>query len=266
MRDYDVTGVQTCALPISVFSATYPQANPWQHPWLFRLMTHWGWIDYSEKIADFKKPLMTWFPALPDAEKGGKNYWIEFTVLEADGTRSQLTLRDGGSVQREGARTEGKTRQLQRILIATENAWRNDTPNICEVETDAFVAGTLFSGPSGMVKYITPQFAFLHGLPTLRKSGYRRGKVRYLKTQLRRDAFRCRHAAGQVTYTPPGETRPLLFRTDLWLCPEVPFGVLKMESTIYDKTTGTLLGRRQLIATAVGKLLPTDTDGKDTDE
>ena len=33
-------------LAISVFSVTVPQENPWQHPWLFNLLTQWGWINY----------------------------------------------------------------------------------------------------------------------------------------------------------------------------------------------------------------------------
>jgi hypothetical protein len=34
-------------LAVSVFSASYPLENPWQHPWLFQLMEHWGWIYYG---------------------------------------------------------------------------------------------------------------------------------------------------------------------------------------------------------------------------
>jgi len=256
----------TGLLAISVFSATYPQANPWQHPWLFRLMTHWGWIDYSEKIADFEKPLMTWFPALPDADSEGKDYWIEFTSSEANGTHRRLKLSDAGPLEVDDKRN------VRRISVQGINGRSDESMTTYTIDRDKFTSGAALTelildqaGKSSVAGF-TKAHIFMHGLPQLRSSGYRRDKVRYLKTTLRRDAFRCRHAAGQVTYTPPGEKRPLLFRTDLWLCPEVPFGVLKMESTIYDKTTGTLLGRRQLIATAVGKLLPTDTDGKDTDE
>jgi hypothetical protein len=250
-------------LAISVFSATYPQTNPWQHPWLFRLMTHWGWIDYSEKIADFEKPLMTWFPALPDEENGGDDYWVEFSTMEIDGEESRLQIRDNGLLMVERFKTRGIHVVGRRPSVANTfysidiDAFESGKPPVEMLVFESDISGALglTSGPT-----------FLHGLPTLRKSGYRRGKVRYLKTKLRADAFRCRHAAGQVTYSPPGAKRPLLYRTDLWLCPEVPFGVLKMETTIYDKTTGTLLGRRQLVATAVGKLLPADTDGEDTDE
>jgi hypothetical protein len=34
-------------LLVSAFSVAYPVNNPWQHPWLFKLMERWEWIDYS---------------------------------------------------------------------------------------------------------------------------------------------------------------------------------------------------------------------------
>lgn len=39
----------TCAalLAVSVFSASWANNNPWQHPWLFVLLEQWGWINYS---------------------------------------------------------------------------------------------------------------------------------------------------------------------------------------------------------------------------
>ncbi|MBT4868182.1 MAG: DUF2029 domain-containing protein [Planctomycetaceae bacterium] len=247
----------TGLLAISVFSAAYPQTNPWQHPWLFRLMTHWGWIDYSEKIADFEKPLMTWFPALPDASNEGDDYWIKFVAHEPDGSDRMLRLSDAGRGVIDG-------RNRRRVGFTHSQIQPAIPLLIVDIDIDAFAAGASPTeltperqGESPIIE-LPGSDGFLHGLPTLRKSGYRRGKVRYLKTQLRPDAFRCRHAAGQVDYRPPGGIRTLRYRTELWLCPEVPFGVLKVETTIYDKTTGTLVGRRQMIATDVGKLLPPD--------
>lgn len=34
-------------LAISVFSVRYPHLNPWQHPWLFKLLESWKYINYS---------------------------------------------------------------------------------------------------------------------------------------------------------------------------------------------------------------------------
>ena len=261
----------TGLLAISVFSAAYPQTNPWQHPWLFRLMTHWGWIDYSDEIAEFEKPLMTWFPTLPSETNGGEDYWVEFATMGIDGTESRLRLHGRRVVAFDGTRTA-----LVRVNEFDAGNYEGDAvhPIVDDyygLDVDAFQAGkppaaflhkdSRISQPQGF----TSMHAFLHGLPTLRKSGYRRGKVRYLKTELRPDAFRCRHAAGQVDYRSPGEKRTLRYRTELWLCPEVPYGVLKVETTIYDKATGTLVGRRQMIATAVGKLLPPTAEGNDSD-
>lgn len=44
-RGFQITTV--IFLAISVFSVGYNIDNPWQHPWLYNLMEHWEWIDYS---------------------------------------------------------------------------------------------------------------------------------------------------------------------------------------------------------------------------
>ena len=218
-------------------------------------MTHWGWIDYSEKIADFEKPLMTWFPTLPDVSNEGDDYWIKFVAQEPDGSDRMLRLSDAGRGIIDG-------RNVRRVGFTNSQIQPTKPLLIVDIDIAAFAAGASPTeltperqGESPIIELPSADGS-LHGLPTLRKSGYRRGKVRYLKTQLRPDAFRCRHAAGQVDFRPPGQKRTLRYRTELWLCPEVPFGVLKVETTIYDKTTGTLIGRRQMIATDVGELLP----------
>ena len=39
-------GLVIVLLLVSMFSAWYPRANPWQHPWLFQLMEWADWIHY----------------------------------------------------------------------------------------------------------------------------------------------------------------------------------------------------------------------------
>lgn len=41
-------GLAVVVLLVSMFSAWYPRANAWQHPWLFQVMERAGWIDYSD--------------------------------------------------------------------------------------------------------------------------------------------------------------------------------------------------------------------------
>jgi len=40
-------GVMMVALGWSALSVAFPVYTPWQHPWLFRLLQHGGWIDYD---------------------------------------------------------------------------------------------------------------------------------------------------------------------------------------------------------------------------
>jgi hypothetical protein len=244
----------TALFSVSVFSAFYPLQNPWQHPWLFQLMTHQGWIDYDEKIPDFKTPLMTWFRTLPDRENAGTDYWIEFTDLDVDGSLSRLRLSDAGQEQ-----VDGQT--VQKISVRQTAGTDRETEHAYFIDRASFADGLppaqFLRWPGGGASAELQSLAntFLHGLPQLRQSGYRRGKVRYLKTSLRRDAFKCRHAAGQVKYCPLGQDRSLLYRTDLWLCPEVPFGVLQIEMTVFDMPSRKIVAIRRLQAVAVGKKL-----------
>jgi len=39
-------GVMIVALGWSALSVAFPVFTPWQHPWLFRLLQHGGWIQY----------------------------------------------------------------------------------------------------------------------------------------------------------------------------------------------------------------------------
>lgn len=38
-------GIALFLLAWSIFSATYPSANPWTHPWIYQYWQHLGWID-----------------------------------------------------------------------------------------------------------------------------------------------------------------------------------------------------------------------------
>ena len=69
--------------------------------------------------------------------------------------------------------------------------------------------------------------AFVRGLP--RKVPYEARTTRYLKTLVRKDAFRCQLAAAHVAYA-ANESDPLLiYRCDVWLTNDLPFGVAQVE-------------------------------------
>ena len=89
---------RSCCLAVSTFSAWYPIENPWQHPWLFQAMEHWHWIDYRHPIDNFTRPVVTFFPLLPEHD----GEWIDFAGIDPNGRPLRLRLADRGSETRDG--------------------------------------------------------------------------------------------------------------------------------------------------------------------
>ncbi len=259
-------------LGVSIFSAIYPLSNPWQHPWLLTLMQdEWGWVDYTDKPPQFDRPLTTWFPTLPDADPNGNRQWIEFAGPDTDGATIRLRLIDAGSDRVDG-----------RVLRRIEVRWNPRRVESSESRVESSRGGSLDSQPSTLNRRVAhylideelfrageppekflrwPQAEpspdrqnaacrFLRGLP--RPRPYREGLTRYLKTPLREDAFRCQRAASRVLFQPPGGKSKLWYRCDLWLSDEVPFGVVRVETTVSESRTNAFIARRQLTAVRAG--------------
>jgi hypothetical protein len=246
-------------LAVTTFSSWYPIDNPWQHPWLFRLMERWGWIDYRHRIEDFNRPVTTFFPLLsPDASA---HEWIEFESPDPTGHPTRLRLADLGSVD-QGART------LRKIAIIWNPATRVERTETYTIDPAAFDAGEppakFLVSPNQPPDRIAREEAeaFLQGLPSPRP--YRRGTVRYLKTPLRHDAFECRLAAAQVSQEETSEANAArdqdkLYRIDVWLTAAVPFGVLQFEQTVRDADTSEVLITRRFTAVASSRSFTTET-------
>lgn len=237
-------------LGISVFSAMYPLNNPWQHPWLFTLMEQWGWIDYRQDPPPFDRPVTTWFPELPDAEAPEPD-WIEFAGPGFDGQRVRLRLSDAG-------RTETDGRLVQRIRARWNPGTERERSGTYPVDVEAFRAGRR---PAEFVEWPgdrpSPEdrrhaLTFLRGMPRFRE--YQPGFIRYLKTPLRREAFRCRRAASRVLHRPGDGDRAYWYRVDVWFCDDVPFGVLQVVTTVSEETSGNVVARRRLTAAAVSSI------------
>ncbi|MCA9018710.1 MAG: hypothetical protein KDA74_01100, partial [Planctomycetaceae bacterium] len=93
-------------------------------------------------------------------------------------------------------------------------------------------------------------YRFFYGMPRPRK--YNPGRTRYLFTPLRENAFECQLAASQVAVTIAAKTaaeQSLRYRKDLWLCDQIPFGVAKLETSVYDSESNLLLSRQTLVVT-----------------
>jgi hypothetical protein len=235
-------------LAVSTFSAWYPIENPWQHPWLFQVMEHWHWIDYRHPVDNFTRPVVTFFPLLP--ERDGE--WIDFAGIDPNGPPLRLRLADRGTETRQG-------RNLLRIAAIWNAGTKQERTLTFLIDPTAFNAGeipTQFlvdeSLPQGETK--EQGDAFLLGLPSIRP--YRREAVRYLKTPLRHDAFACQKAAAQIAVDDPESGRTYSHRIDVWLTGAVPFGVLEIDQTVRDDDTDELISARRLTAVATSRSLP----------
>jgi hypothetical protein len=236
-------------LTITTFSTWYAIDNPWQQPWLFRLMEREGWIHYDRPTADFNRPVTTFFPLLPSAKTPEE--WIEFASVEPTGTETRLRLADKGRAEQGGRRV--------RNVLMTWNSGREDAKEtLLAIDESRFDAGAapadFLVWPKGMPTPAARQSAetFLSGMPSMRR--YRRGKIRYLKTTLRRNAFETRLSASRVQHKDSATGRTAWHRVDAWLTPAVPFGVLQFEQSVFDDATGDLIARRRFTAVRASPL------------
>lgn len=230
-------------LAVSVYSAWEPLGQPWQQPWLFRQMERLGWIDYTEPPPPLPRTLWTWFDRIPDPARGVE--FIEFTSPDSQGVKS--AWRVSAMANREvGGRvcTEiesrflfpGQSARIQRFAIDRACFEGGESPGKCLSWPDE--TATLAQKMADL--------ALVRGLPLLRQ--YHGGVLRYVHTGVRRDAFRCQRAAAQVEYA-AGEGEPMLrYRADLWLVPELPFGVGQIEFTVSDPATGQVVRQERWTA------------------
>lgn len=235
-------------LAVSTFSAWYPIDNPWQHPWLFQVLDRWHWIDYRRPVEKFTRPVVTFFPLLPEHD----GEWIDFDELAPVGEAVHLRLADGGIQTEQG-------RGLRKIVATWNRGTKQERTFTFWIDPIRFNVG---EGPETFVVReslppgVTKQQAesFLLGLPSIRP--YHRETERYLKTPLRHDAFTTRKAAAQIRVDDPTSGRTYVHRIDVWLTAAVPFGVLQIEQTVRDEDTDEVISARRLTAVATSRSLP----------
>jgi len=224
---------------VSMYSAWQPIGNPWQQPWLFGWMESRGWIDYSDPPVELERPLWTWFSKL-SFPVDGEPPWIEFHV-----TQPGLEPRFVRLI----SRPDSNGRPGERISLEVRESWGASGPadriRTIQIKAEPFQNG---EPPAEFVTWsdadVTPQrqqadLAFVRGLP--RKVPYRARAIRYLKTPLRPDAFKCQQVAAHVSYSADEQSKPLNYRCDAWLNDEVPFGVAQVEFHMSDPETGSTL-------------------------
>lgn len=238
-------------LAVSTFSMAAALPNPWRHPWLFRVMSDWQWIDYDAKPPRFEPPRSTWFDRLPPDD--GIRRWVEWDGLDGQGRPLRLRLTDLGSVTRAG-------RNLRRLEAQWQRGGRVEASKILTIDSAAFAAQkpvkqlVVWSDPAPPDAERQAVWSLLHGLPVVegQSTYYRRYLVRYLETSMSADALACRRTGADAFVEV--KSRRYRYHTDLWLSDVVTFGCAQLQQTVIDVRSGEIVSRRRLTVAREGRL------------
>lgn len=223
----------------SVGSMASAISNPWQPSWLYGVMKDWDWIDYDTRPPELPRRITTFFSSLPPVDDDSPA-WVEFSSPESDGTLTILRLMDGG-------RREWRGRTLRKLEVSWIYAMSRVESETYHIDEEKFNAGgfprEFLVWPEGTPDVLARQraYTFLRNLPHPRP--YNADHIRYVFAPLREEAFRCQQAASRVGYSPRGGGRHV-YRSDIWICDAVPFGVLKFHTIVSD-SRGETVGYRQ---------------------
>lgn len=223
----------------SMYSAWEPIDNPWRQPWLFQWMDAKGWIDYSDDAPELPKDQWTWFASLPETTDD-QPAWIEFSVAQP-GLASRLI--------RITARPATTSKPGERIDLEVRESSTDETvtPRTRSIQVDVakFNDG---AKPAQFMRWpdakVTPaqqqaDLAFVRGLPQL--VPYRARTNRYLKTTLRPEALKCIQAAASTGWSAKEGDPHLVYRCDVWVTNDIPFGVAQVDYHITQADNGHVL-------------------------
>ncbi len=223
------------AVCLSVFSAWYPFVNPWQSPWLFRVLQSAGMVSLADPPPVLPQTGYTWLMALPDSPARDNDYWIEFAQLPAHDGAATIRLSDAGPrlVQAEACRGIDVTTVTAAGETRVQTYWIAVVPFRAGERPKQFLRW-----PAGLPAAAEQlaAYEFWQGLPLFKQ--YVPSRKRYLKTPLRTDAFSCVRAAITVGYEAPVFKGPAQQRCDVWACEEVPYGVAQRRVTVTESGSG----------------------------
>jgi hypothetical protein len=227
-------GLALTLLAASIYSAWEPIGHAWRQPWLFRELESHGWINYRDRPPELPRPFYSWIASLPEA--GAMPVYVELQRITPTAEDERLRLEWSQPDQQIGSRrcaviditrSQDKTIQSRRTLLIDREAFNaGHAPAACLVWTDATTTAAQQQA----------DLALFRGLPLLQ--AYRPGFIRYMKSSLRSDALPCQRIAAQV-HDP--KYSPFVFRSDVWLCDELPFGVARVDWTVSQPDTAAIV-------------------------
>lgn len=239
-------------LGVSVYSATYPQRNPWQQPWLNELWETWRTPTVALPDDTEPTPRALWFE-LPDTPPTAPDqYWVELIGAGSDGGPATLRISMVKSSDAEALAME---------VLRTEGARTSADAMMFELDPIAWKSGAALSEVLRQPRHDEPTarraaLRFLQGLP--RPITWAAGAVRYLKTPVRTDAFECRVAVAAVLVSHDDGRPPLRYRRAVWWSREIPFGVVQIDDTVTDPRDNSIVFKQRLTAARVGNLLSSE--------
>ncbi|MEZ6066183.1 MAG: hypothetical protein R3B90_10855 [Planctomycetaceae bacterium] len=239
-------------LLLSVFSAWYPLGDPWQSPWLMTLMQNRGWVDYRDPAPKLAHATHSWIYTLPSGPPD-PDYWVQLESIDSEGVTSTLLVKDGGPRLVNG-------REIRVVRIYLRNGAGKSSELTLMIDVEQFRAGepidrwVLWNGdPGENARRLTARF--LSGLPTA--TPFEPIQRVYRRAAIRRDAFECTEAGAAVLQpAPSAEWSDRLFKARIVVSEEVPFGILKLETFVFDKSGSTLHAHRRWAIHKAGKFLP----------
>lgn len=245
--------VTALLLGVSVFSAWYPLGTPWAQPWLFTLMTRWKWIDYSDPPVAAAHAIHCWLYQLPTGPRQ-EDYWVELSSVDADGVMSVMRIEDGGRVL-------VNERDARIVRVLRRNGTGQSSELTLTIDTEAFNAGAeisrflLFPQGDRGENYRRLIERFLTGLPG--PAPFHVLQRIHRRSRVRNDYFECLEAVARVGQpSPDPQWEPRIFESRILVSPEVPFGILRMETYVYDASGRNQHAQRRWAIHRAGMFLP----------
>lgn len=231
-------------LAISTFSAWESIRNPWGKSWMFQAYEVAGLIDYRDPPPELEHPLSTLFATLPPAAADPSTEWIELTSPTRYG---QETLR----LSLESADADSATIRWNRAEILP-----NQPPRRLEDFTATWARGPFLNGsnPERILRESTfdrdATLRLFQGLPY--PVDYQPRQIQYVTAPGQEFAFRSTQVTASVDVRrATGEI--LRHRLDAWICPDVPFGLVKLRQTIEAVSNRQILEQREYLLSATGR-------------
>ena len=206
---------------VSVFSVGMALPNPWQHPWLYSVMQNAGVINYSVGYPKLSRQHFSWLTQIPAADQMPAEVTYVNMVHSDQKIRIQVTKESQGTV-------DGIfTRESRDFKVTVPFEIQRDVFESGAKLTDCIVA-TDSSQQEVLVQYLSCS----------RFGGeLRPGPIRYVKTSLQSDAFRCQRLASRAFAAESDSSKARWYRSKVWNSPDLPFGTVRFEQSATDALT-----------------------------